>query len=59
MSLNELAAAAVVPMTTVWDFEADVGHPSQTDLAAIQAALERAGVGLIGDYGVMLRKGTR
>jgi hypothetical protein len=52
------AAAAVVRLTTVRDFEAGFGHPSASDLAAMQAALEWAGVGLIGDHGVMLRKGT-
>ena len=56
MSLNELAVAAVVWLTTAWDFEAGFGHSSAGDLAAMQAALERAGVELIGDHGMMLKK---
>jgi hypothetical protein len=46
MSLAELAAAAMVPMTLVWDFEAGVAPhlPNQADLDAMQTALENAGV---------------
>jgi hypothetical protein len=58
MTLNELATAAVVPAVTVWDYEAGFGHPSEANLAAIQAALERAGVEFIPD-GVKLGKGAK
>jgi hypothetical protein len=44
MSLADLARAAVLPATTVWDFEAEAARPKHEDLNAIQGALERAGV---------------
>ena len=55
MNLAQLASAAVVPTTTIFDFEGGWGMPKPEDLAAIQAALEAAGVEFIED-GVKLRK---
>lgn len=44
MSQFELSAAAAVPQKRVMDFEAKVANLSAKDLAAVEAALERAGV---------------
>jgi transcriptional regulator with XRE-family HTH domain len=55
MSMAQLAAAAVVPVVVIYDFEAGFGKPKAEDLTAMQAALERAGVEFI-DGGVKLRK---
>jgi hypothetical protein len=45
MHLAQLAAAAVVPVVVIFDFEGGfVKPPKSEDLAAIQAALEQAGV---------------
>ena len=55
MSLNELAGAAVVPATTVWDYEAEQGLTRPADIDAMQTVLENAGVEFVGP-GVRLRK---
>ena len=59
LSIHALAGAAVVSATTVWDYEAGVGHPKPADIEAMRTALERAGVEFIdGEQpGVRLRKG--
>ena len=46
-SLAELAGAAVVPIAAIVDFETGSATPRPSDLAAIKAALERAGVEFI------------
>jgi predicted transcriptional regulator len=58
MSHADLARAAVVTVTIIADFETGVGGTRPTDVDAIQAALEKAGVEFIdGDRpGVRLRK---
>jgi hypothetical protein len=56
MSLNHLAAAAVVPPRIVWDLEAGVSALSDANLNALRQVLERAGVEFI-EGGVKLRKG--
>jgi DNA-binding transcriptional regulator YiaG len=58
MSLNHLAAAAVVPPAIVWDLEAGVSAPSEANLHALRQVLEKGGVEFIdGDRpGVRLRK---
>jgi hypothetical protein len=56
MPVSGLAGAAVVPASIIHDLEAGVGAPSETNLAAIQAALERAGVEFI-EGGVRVKKG--
>jgi predicted transcriptional regulator len=55
----ELAKAAVVPANLIADYEAGVWVPRAEDLAAVQRALEAAGVEFTnGDEpGVKLRKG--
>jgi hypothetical protein len=57
MSMAQLAAAAVVPVVVIFDFEGEFGRPKPEDLAALQAALERAGVDFTngGQPGVRLR----
>ena len=59
MTINALAGAAVVSATTVWDYEAEVGHPKPADIDAMRTALENAGVEFIdGDRpGVRMAKG--
>jgi hypothetical protein len=57
-SQAELAGAAIVPPTLVVDYGAGSVAPRVSDLDAIQAALERAGVEFI-EGGVKLRKGGR
>ena len=47
MSLAKLAAAAGASGVVIFDFEGGYGKPRPEDLAAIQAALEKAGVGVI------------
>ena len=47
MNMAQLAAAAVVPAAVIFDFEGGFGKPKPEDLAAIQAALEKAGVEFI------------
>jgi hypothetical protein len=58
MTINELAAKAVVPTTTVWDYEADIAAPHQANLKAVQTGLEHAGVEFI-EGGVRVRKGDK
>jgi hypothetical protein len=45
--LAQLAAAAVVPVVVMYDYEGEFGKPKPEDLAAIQAALERASLEFI------------
>ena len=47
MSMAQLAAAAVVPVVVIFDFEGGFGKPKPEDLAALQGALEQAGVEFI------------
>jgi predicted transcriptional regulator len=58
LSQAALAAVAVVPAALIAEYEAGIGIPRASDLQAIKAALERAGVEFIdGDRpGVRLRK---
>jgi hypothetical protein len=56
MSMVQLAAAAVVPILVIYDFEGGWGKPKPEDLDAIQYALERAGVEFI-EGGVRERDG--
>ena len=59
LSITELSGAAVVPVTTIWDFEAELGGVIRPfNLDAMQGALEKAGIEFIdGDRpGVRLRK---
>jgi hypothetical protein len=58
MNTAQLAAAAVVPILVVFDFEGGWGKPKAEDLDAIQHALERAGIEFIDGErpGVRLRK---
>jgi hypothetical protein len=58
MSEIKLAHAAVVPFTALRDFELAGAVTRQSDIDALQAALERAGVEFIED-GVKLRKGGK
>ena len=58
MSQPQLGFAAVVPLGTIIDFEAEATTPRDIDLDALQDALEHAGVEFIED-GVRLRKGTK
>lgn len=59
-SQQELATAAGVGLSTVRDFEKGRRHPHPNNMAAIQKALESAGVQFIeengGGAGVRLRK---
>jgi predicted transcriptional regulator len=55
MSQAELARRAVVSAATIVNFEVGVSIPRPSDLAAILAALARAGVEF--DRGVRLREG--
>jgi transcriptional regulator with XRE-family HTH domain len=55
MTINELAAKAVVPTTTVWNYEAGFAAPNEANLRALQQALENAGVEFI-EGGVRLGK---
>lgn len=61
LSQDQLAAAAGVARATVADFERGSRRPVPNNLAAIQRALEAAGVEFIaengGGPGVRLRKG--
>jgi hypothetical protein len=56
MAINDLASAAVVQSTTVWDYEAEHGLVKPADIEAMQTVLENAGVEFI-EGGVRLRKG--
>jgi hypothetical protein len=58
MNMAQLAAAAVVPILVIFDFEGGWGKPKAEDIASLRTALERAGVEFIdGDRpGVRLRK---
>ena len=58
MTINELAGAAVVPQTTVWDYEAEHGFTRPADIDAMQTVLENAGVEFI-EGGVRMRKGAK
>jgi len=42
MSIAQLAAAEVVPVVVIFDFEGGYGRPKPEDLTALQGALERA-----------------
>jgi transcriptional regulator with XRE-family HTH domain len=59
-SQDELAAFSNIPKRTIVRFEASVGVPRRSTIAAIQAALEAAGVEFIfengGGAGVRLKK---
>ena len=57
MNLAQLASVAVVPVTTIFDFEGGYGKPKAEDLDAIQGALEKAGVEFI-ERGVREKKGS-
>ena len=57
MNLAQLASAAVVPVTTIFDFEGGYGKPKPEDLAAVQAALDKAGVEFI-ERGVREKNGS-
>jgi predicted transcriptional regulator len=64
IDLGALAGRAVVSRDTVADFEAGIRHPNETNLAAIRAALEKAGVVFLDDdsgggIGVRLKKKPR
>jgi hypothetical protein len=52
----ELAKASIVPNDMIADFEVGIRTPNELDLAAMQQALEAAGVEFIEDIGVKLRK---
>lgn len=54
----EIAKASIVPNDMIADFEAGIHTPSELDLAAMQLALEAAGVEFIED-GVKFRKGRK
>ena len=41
MNMAQLASVAVVPVTTIFDFEGGYGKPKAEDLDAIQGALEK------------------
>jgi hypothetical protein len=57
MDQASLARRAFVSRDTVADFEAPIRHPSETNLAAIRTALEKAGAAFRkGGIGVRLRK---
>ena len=47
MTTAQLAAAAVVPILVIFDFEGGWGKPIPEDLASLRTALERAGVEFI------------
>jgi hypothetical protein len=55
MSQARLAHVAVVPYTSLRDFEFAGAVTRQADIDAMQAALEKAGVEFIGDVGVKLK----
>jgi acetyl-CoA acetyltransferase len=59
MSEAKLSHVAVVPITAVRDFELAGAITRQSDIDALQAALERAGVEFIGDVGVKLLRGHK
>ena len=58
MNMAQLAAAAVMPILVIFDFEGGWGKPKPEDLASLRTALEWASVEFIdGDRpGVRLRK---
>jgi len=62
-SQNDLEAAAKVAKKTITDFERGSRHPYPRTIAALQDALEGAGVEFIdpngGGPGVRLKAGTR
>ena len=47
MNMVQLAAPAVVPAAVIFDLDGGFGKPKSEDLAAIQAALKKAGVEFI------------
>jgi hypothetical protein len=55
MSLNDLAAKAVVPPMAIWDLEAAFAAPNEADINAMKTVLENAGVEFIADVGVKLK----
>jgi hypothetical protein len=57
--MAELSAAAAVSPTTIWDHEAGVTLPSETNLRVMRAVLEREGVEFLEEDGVRMRKGWR
>ena len=59
MSQARLSHVAVVPYTSLRDFEFAGAVTRQADIDAMQAALERAGIEFIDDIGVKLRKGGK
>jgi hypothetical protein len=56
MSLGQLAAAAV-PVVVDYEYEAGFGKPKAEHLAAVQGALEKAGVAFI-EGGVREKDGS-
>jgi len=59
MSKAALAGHAVAPVAVIADYEAGVSVPRASNLDAIRAALERAGVEVIEQDGVRMQKGWR
>jgi hypothetical protein len=57
INMAQLAAAAVVPILVIFDFEGGWGKPKPEDIDAIQRALERAGVEFI-ERGVREKDGS-
>jgi hypothetical protein len=57
MNMAQLAAAAVVPILVIFDFEGGWGKPKPEDIASLRTALERAGVEFI-ERGVRERDGS-
>ena len=55
LSIKDLANAAVMPESAIWNYERGAGRLRPADLDMLQNTLERAGVEFIKD-GVRLRK---
>jgi hypothetical protein len=47
MSISSLAGAALVPASTVMDFESGLAAPNEANIEAMQRALDRTGVEFI------------